>query len=225
MSETHQPENPGHGADSAPTTETQYAPPPGTEVHVYDGIVEHDNFLPRWWLGIIYGTIAFSIGYYGYYELGGGPSLREEYAVAMKQLDAAKAAAGSGAADGSASGSGSGSASGLGGDEEAVLVAWASSTDHVNQGKVVYDAKCAVCHGKAGEGGIGPNLTDDFWLHGAKHAQIAATIRNGVNDKGMPPWGAVLSNDEFKSTVVFVRSLHGTNPPNAKGPQGEKAAF
>lgn len=200
-----------------PAADDKYAPPPGTEVHVYDGIVEHDNFLPRWWLGILYGTIAFSIGYYGYYELGGGPGLRDEYAVAMKELDAAKAAA---APAGGAPNGESG-----GGDEETVLAAWSASTDHVGQGKAVFDAKCAVCHGKAGEGGIGPNLTDDFWIHGAKHSQIAATIRNGVNDKGMPPWGAILSGDELKSTVAFVRSLHGTNPANPKAPQGEKATF
>ena len=78
-----------------------------------------------------------------------------------------------------------------------------------------------ACHGDKGQGGIGPNLTDDYWLHGGKLAQIAATITNGVSDKGMPPWGPMLSGEQIKSLAVFVKSLHGTNPPGAKAPQGE----
>lgn len=189
-------------------------PPEQMEVHVYDGIVEHDNFLPRWWLAILYGSMVFAFFYLMHYTFGPGPSIRQEYDTAARELEVAKASMATGGA------SGGGAAS----SEESLKV-WAAVPEHKAQGKSVYDSKCAVCHGAQGQGGIGPNLTDDYWLHGNKFAQIAAVISNGVSDKGMPPWGALLKDDELKSAVAFVRALHGTNPPGAKAPQGEKVAL
>jgi cytochrome c oxidase cbb3-type subunit 3 len=189
-----------------------FAPPPGTQVHVYDGIEEHDNFLPRWWLWLLYGSMVFSAGYYAHYTFGPGPTLRDEYVTAMQQLESVQAA--------NAPKPGQ-----PGGDTEESLKAWAASDAHQKQGKDAYVAKCAVCHGQKGEGGIGPNLADDYWIHGAKHVEIAKTIANGITDKGMPPWGALVSPDELKSLVAYVRALHGTNPPNAKGAQGEKVVM
>ena len=198
-------------SDIKETQSQEFAPPPGTEVHVYDGIVEHDNFLPRWWLGILYGSIIFGALYVGYYIFGPGPTLVQEYdaALAARKAQVAAAPAAPQAA----------------GKDDASLKSWAADAAHITQGKGVYDAKCAVCHGPVGEGGIGPNMTDDFWLHGAKPSEMAATVTNGVADKGMPPWGALLSADDLKSVVAYVRTLHGTNPPNGKAPQGEKVAF
>ena len=187
------------------------APPPGTEVHVYDGIVEHDNFLPRWWLAILYGSMIFGLGYLLYYNFGPGPSLVEEY-----QSDIAKRMAQTAASPVQPE-------AGVG--DDASLKEWATSAEHLAQGKGVFTAKCAVCHGQAGEGGIGPNMTDDYWIHGVKPTQVATTISGGILDKGMPAWGALLSNDELKSVTGYIRSLHGTNPPNAKAPQGTQVAF
>jgi cytochrome c oxidase cbb3-type subunit 3 len=189
----------------------EVAPPPGTEMHVYDGIVEHDNFLPRWWLGILYGTVLFAIGYFVYYTMGPGPTLVQEYQTEIdrRQMQLALQPK----ADGST------------GMDDATLLEWSKSPEHINLGKAVYDGKCSVCHGTVGQGGIGPNLTDDHWIHGVKASKMAAVVANGVSDKGMPPWGSLLSTDDQKSVVAYVRSLHGTNPPNPKTPQGEKVAF
>lgn len=187
------------------------APPPGTEIHVYDGIEEHDNFLPRWWLWLFYASIVFAAGYYAHYTFGPGPTLVEEYDRAMEKVTQLQAA--------SAPKPGQG-----GQDEESSLKAWAADASHLEQGRTAYASKCAVCHGAAGQGGIGPNLADEHWIHGAKYAQIAKVIAEGVGDKGMPPWGALVSADELKSLVAHVRSLQGTSPPNPKAPQGEKVA-
>lgn len=92
----------------------------------------------------------------------------------------------------------------------------AGDTSLQKKGTQVFESKCANCHGKKGEGGIGPNLTDGHWIHGGKLAQIAAIIEKGVNEKGMPPWGAVLSRDELRGAVAYIRTLRGTNPPGAK---------
>ena len=84
--------------------------------------------------------------------------------------------------------------------------------------------RCLPCD--KGQGIIGPNLTDDFWIHGkGTLMDIAAVITSGVPEKGMPPWGPVLSADELRDVAVFVHSIHGSNPSGAKAPQGDKQEF
>ena len=85
----------------------------------------------------------------------------------------------------------------------------------------LYQANCMPCHGAAGEGGIGPNLTDAYWIHGSTHLSMFEIVTDGVLEKGMTPWGSILSVEERAQIVAFVASLQGTNPPNAKAPQGE----
>jgi len=77
-----------------------------------------------------------------------------------------------------------------------------------------------ACHATGGAGNIGPNLTDNFWIHGGRADSVALTIMNGVAAKGMPTWGNMLSDDQIKSTAIYVKSLKGTNPANPKAPQG-----
>jgi cytochrome c oxidase cbb3-type subunit 3 len=89
-------------------------------------------------------------------------------------------------------------------------------------GGEVFAKNCGSCHGSKGEGSIGPNLTDKFWIHGAKLSEIYTTVEKGVLDKGMPPWGPVLKPEELKQVVAFVKSLKGSNPPNPKAPQGNE---
>ncbi len=89
--------------------------------------------------------------------------------------------------------------------------------------KTFFTAQCAACHGKGGEGGIGPNLTDDYWLHGNKIGQVVKVITKGVPAKGMVSWEKSLTPDQINAMASFVLvKLSGTNPPNAKPPQGEK---
>ncbi|HOJ02721.1 MAG TPA: cbb3-type cytochrome c oxidase N-terminal domain-containing protein [Bacteroidota bacterium] len=88
--------------------------------------------------------------------------------------------------------------------------------------KNFFDAQCAACHGRAGEGGIGPNLTDDYWIHGNKIAQVVKVITKGVPAKGMVAWEKSMTPEQINAMASFVLvKLHGTAPPNGKAPQGE----
>lgn len=90
------------------------------------------------------------------------------------------------------------------------------------KGNALYLLRCANCHGKKGEGQTGPNLTDDFWLHGTGTTmEILRVIREGVLAQGMPSWEGVMTDFELNATAAYVRSLRGTKPLGAKAPQGE----
>lgn len=87
-------------------------------------------------------------------------------------------------------------------------------------GEEVFKVNCIACHGGRGEGGIGPNLTDNFWIHGGKYAQIVNTINVGVPAKGMIAWNRTLKPQQIEEVASFIKTLQGTNPPNPKDPQG-----
>ena len=87
---------------------------------------------------------------------------------------------------------------------------------------MTYKTNCAVCHGVNGEGNVvGPNLTDDHWLHKGSIKDIFKTIKYGVPEKGMKSWAADFSPLQIAQLASYVKSLHGSNPPNAKEKQGE----
>lgn len=173
--------------------------------HSYDGIEELNNPLPKWWLATFYGTIVFSLIYWGYFELFGGPSHDARLAAAMEQIEARRAAAVVVYDDASI-------------DLDALL----ADSDALAAGKEQYGAVCVACHGQLGEGLIGPNLTDKYWIHGDGGLEhILDSFRVGYPDKGMPPWGNVIPLDKHAPLAAYVISLQGTDPPNPKEPQGE----
>lgn len=173
----------------------------GSIVHEYDGILEADNHLPRWWLFVLFGTIAFGVVYYYYYSVFEyGASAAATYAEEVMRASAA----GGPVTDDS-------------------LNALAANEGIRARGAAVYAQNCVACHGDKGEGKIGPNLTDAFWLHGAGPTQIHGTISQGVLAKGMPAWGPVLGPAGAQAATVFVMSLRNTNVPG-KEPQGERVA-
>ena len=89
-------------------------------------------------------------------------------------------------------------------------------------GGKIYSARCASCHGDKGQGIIGPNLTDDYWIHGdGSIPAILKVMNEGVPDKGMPPWKGVIPAELEDDVAAYVYSIYGTNPPGAKAPQGE----
>lgn len=177
--------------------------------HNYDDIRELDHPLPRWWLGIFFLTIVFSVFYVGYYMLGSGPSSLQELRTSMSEIAARKPPE---TANTSPSAE--------------VLLAAVKDPAKLKHGAEVFAGKCLACHGDKGQGLIGPNLTDDFWLHGkGTLLDVQTVVANGVPEKGMPPWAAILTPEEMIDVVAFVHSLHGTNPANAKAPQGEKQEF
>lgn len=175
--------------------------------HNYDGIRELDNHLPPWWLGMFYGGIAFAVIYLlNYHVWHWSPTQSEEYEIAMAEAAEIKMA--NLADEGNAI------------DES--NVALVTDASGITEGSNIYAGNCVACHGKLGEGGVGPNLTDEFWLHGGGINDIFKTIKYGVPEKGMIPWDGTLSPSQMQNVASFITTLIGTNPPNGKAPQGEK---
>ena len=176
--------------------------------HEYDGIQEYDNPMPGWWLLLFLVTILFSILYWlNVPGIGTGKGRIASYEAEMARAraqygDRARAAA-----------------PGL---TDAQLAALAREPAKVAQGKAIFESSCSPCHRADGGGVIGPNLTDDYWIHGGRPTQILHTITTGVADKGMPAWGTVLKPDDLPVVAAFVLSLHDTHPPGPKEPQGVK---
>lgn len=104
-----------------------------------------------------------------------------------------------------------------------ILIAKAiNNPESVILGQAIYKASCTPCHGYQGEGSIGPNLTDDYWLHGGKDNNIVNTLVNGVPDKGMMSWKYIFTPNEIGQIVAYLKSIKGSNPKNAKIKQGTK---
>lgn len=175
--------------------------------HEYDGIVEYDNPMPSWWKNMFWGTFVFSLGYLFWYHLGGnGVSVLAAYEADVAEASARAAEA----------------ALGQEVSEESLeqLMADASSMEDA---AAKFVASCAACHAEQGQGLIGPNLTDDHWLHGSGSLMdIYEVIAKGVPEKGMPPWERQLAPEDLKKVTAFVGTMRGTNVPG-KGPEGNPA--
>jgi cytochrome c oxidase cbb3-type subunit 3 len=170
--------------------------------HEYDGIKEYDNPMPRWWLLTFAGTVIFSVIYlFNVGPVGNGKGRIADYEDDMKAFAAAHPAP-------------------TGGPSVEQLLALAGNKEEVEEGKEAYVKNCVACHRADGGGMIGPNLTDDYWLHGASLDSIYTVVSNGVLEKGMPPWGKVLSPKDLERVVAYVSTLRGTNPVDPKAPQG-----
>lgn len=172
--------------------------------HNYDGIVELDNSLPPWWVYMFYGTIAFAIGYLVYFNYFDGPTQKMEYdtevaQALMKKNEFLKKAAASV-------------------DETSVVVL--SDDASIAKGKSSFVTKCAACHGQSGEGLVGPNLTDEYWIHGGGIKDIFKSIKYGWPEKGMISWESQIQPMEMQQISSFIYSLKGSKPANAKAPQG-----
>jgi cytochrome c oxidase cbb3-type subunit 3 len=171
--------------------------------HEYDGISEYDNPMPRWWLLTFAGTVIFSV----IYALNIGPVGSGPGRIAQYDADVAAAKALMPETPTTI--------------DPAQLLALASDASATSAGQQVYASYCASCHGPDGGGLIGPNLTDNMWLHGGAPDQIYGTIINGVLAKGMPAWEKMLSAEQLTHVAAYVVSLAGTTPTNPKAPEGE----
>ncbi|GHN00304.1 hypothetical protein WSM22_17930 [Cytophagales bacterium WSM2-2] len=177
--------------------------------HNYDGIKELDNHLPPWWKWLFYVSIIWAVIYIGIYHFAYSlPLSREEYenevALATEEQQRFEASQPKAAID------------------ESTLVYNADATI-IERGKAVFAKNtCASCHRNDGGGNsIGPNLTDEYWLHGGGIKNVFTTIKNGVVEKGMPAWGKAMKPSDVRDVTFFVLSLQGTKPTNPKAPQGE----
>lgn len=209
--------------------------------HDYDGIQEMDNSLPRWWLYMFYIAIVFSVLYMVYYHVIRVGYLQEdEYRLEMDP-DYVRIAAADSKTLGILSEYHSPFYSAVGdrtprqialAGPRTVRIIMTSSTDTtlyvatadpaaLSDGKQIFRTICSQCHGQQGEGGVGPNLTDDYWLHGATISDIVKSVKYGYPSKGMVPWLGTLKEDEIISAASYVLTLRGTTPPNARPPQGD----
>lgn len=175
--------------------------------HEYDGIKELDNPMPPWLKYIFYVTIIISIVYITRLVVFKDANImqKKEYS---KEMAAARAKTEKAE------------------KEEATqsAVQPMSQEQILAAGKVTYDKICTVCHGKFGEGLVGPNFTDEYWIHGNKPDDLKKVINEGVIDKGMLSYKSQLSKKQIDQVIAYILSLQGTNPPNPKAPQGEKMA-
>ena len=103
-------------------------------------------------------------------------------------------------------------------ETNAVLLTDASS---LKEGLNVFKTSCTACHGQLGEGGVGPNFTDDYWIHGGDVKDLFKTIKYGLVEKGMKSWQAEISPSQMQQVASYIKSLRGTNPPNQKEKQGD----
>lgn len=175
--------------------------PSSKVVHRYDDIEEEDNQMPNWWLFILFGTIVFMFGYWlVYHTTQTLQDPRTEYNAEVAAIKKARLA--------------------LTPLSDDAILAVANDPALVAEGKQVYATTCAACHAQEGQGLVGPNLTDKFWLHGNKPSEIAKSVTDGFADKGMPPWGQILGQDKVRKVAAFVLSLKGKELAG-KAPQGE----
>lgn len=173
--------------------------------HDYDGIRELDNSLPPWWKYGFYATIMVAFVYMFIYHVSGeGKDQMQEYATEMEKARIEKEAYEANNKDKV--------------DENNIPMAGAAG---IAEGKDIFTTKCWACHGKAGEGGAGPNLTDDYWIHKGSLTDIYHSIKTGYQDKGMQSWAKEFTPKQISYIASFIKTLHGTNPPNGKAPQGD----
>ena len=177
---------------------TKTDPIQGIIVHEYDGIEEADNHLPIWWLFIFFGAVAFGVFYWSYFEAWHfGPGTRELYAAEMAERLSA------------------------GGEvTDELLTTLSAESTIVAAGRATFEANCVACHGAQGEGIIGPNMTDEVWIHGGAPTAIYATARDGVAARGMPGWGPVLGDRGLQGVVAYLLSIRDTHVPG-RAPEGE----
>ncbi|GAB3634626.1 hypothetical protein GCM10027422_02160 [Hymenobacter arcticus] len=174
--------------------------------HDYDGIHEFDNDLPPWWKWGFAFTVVFAISYVTYYHVARKGQLQgAEYAAEMQQAALFVP---------------------VGGDDPNQVTTYAALTApaDLGSGKTIFATNCAACHGANAEGKVGPNLTDEFWLHGGEVNHVYKTIKFGVNGKGMVAWKGKLSGKQMLQVASYALSLQGSKPANPKAPQGEKEA-
>jgi cytochrome c oxidase cbb3-type subunit 3 len=174
--------------------------------HEYDGIREYDNPMPGWWVAAFWASFFFALGYVFHYHLSpNGVSVAQAYEQDMAEARAAEAKRSLGESV-----------------TEAGLEKLALDPALMKDAQAIFALRCTPCHGEHGQGVIGPNLTDAYWLHGSGLMDIHRTVSEGVPAKGMPPWKMQLSAIQTRELAAFVGSL-GAHPVAGKAPEGEHA--
>lgn len=172
--------------------------------HEFDGIRELDNTIPPWFNILFYGTIVIAFLYmlnYHVFKMSGlsAEEYNDEVKVAAMQRDELIR-------------------TGAFINENTVKLMKDDAT--ITEGKTIFNTNCTVCHGPAGGGLIGPNLTDDYWIHGGGIVNVFKTVKYGVPVKGMISWQNQLNPKQIQAVANYILTLKGTNPANGKQPEG-----
>jgi len=173
--------------------------------HEYDGIRELDNKLPPWWKYGFYLSIVVAVIYMFHYHVAESGDL--QIAEYEQEMVLAEAEVRQYLAD-----------KAMNVDEYSVTTMLDPS--QLASGGAIFDQYCVVCHGGGGEGLVGPNLTDDYWLYGGRINDVFKTIKYGA-ERGMKSWKDELNPIQMQEVASYIKSLRGTNPPNPKDPEGD----
>ncbi len=174
--------------------------------HNYDGIQELDNTLPPWWVYLFYATIIFGVIYLVRFHVIGDYTQANEYEQEVAEARQAIEIYRKNAKD----------------LVDANSVTVSEEAADLNAGKKIFNSNCAVCHLPDGGGGIGPNLTDAYWILGGGIKNVFTTISEGGRDgKGMIAWKQSLKPAQIAQVSSYVLSLQGTTPANPKPTEGD----
>ena len=174
--------------------------------HDYDGIQELDNDLPPWWKFGFYASIIAAIAYMAYYHIFDGITQKEEFQIEMANAQLAVEEYKKNSPD-------------LVDASSVILLTEASD---LAAGNKIFNEKCVACHRADAGGGIGPNLTDEYWIFGGDISTVFNTISEGGRPgKGMISWKQDLKPAEMAQVGSYILSLQGTNPPEPKAPDGD----
>jgi len=176
------------------------------EGYEYDGITEYDNPCPNWLMYIFYFTALLAIFFVGYhFGSSSKDELLEAYAIKLKDAQTQTQ-----------------TSTQQPEVSESELLALLQDPAALAEGGEVFGELCALCHGNSGEGMIGPNLIDNYWLHGkGKISDIAVSIRSGIPDNGMAAWADRVPEQQILHMAAYIKSIQGTTVDNAKEPDGE----
>jgi cytochrome c oxidase cbb3-type subunit 3 len=178
--------------------------------HEFDGITELNNPTPRWFMVLFIGSILFAIAYLFNYEVFGfGQTQEQEYTSELEQAQIDKVAFLSNPVNAKAA-------------VNENSVALSKDAAVLKSGAGLFASRCTPCHGEHAQGIVGPNLTDEFWLHGGTVHDVFKTIKYGVPEKGMISWEKSLSAQQISDLANYILSLQGSHPAGAKAAQGEK---
>ena len=177
------------------------------EDHDYDGIKELNNPTPAWFMVLFYASIVIAVAYmFSYHVFDIGKSQEQEYAIELRDAQISKKAFLAKSANNV--------------DENNIKLI--NTVAVLNEGKAIYLKNCVACHGEQAQGTVGPNLTDEYWIHGGNIGSVFKTIKYGVPEKGMISWEKQLTPKQMADVSNYIKSLANTNPPNPKEQQGNK---
>ncbi|KOH43159.1 cbb3-type cytochrome c oxidase N-terminal domain-containing protein [Sunxiuqinia dokdonensis] len=173
------------------------------EGHEFDGIRELDNQLPPWLKYLFYASIVFAASYLTLVfvfeddRVIQAKEYQKEMAAYIEEEEAVD-------------------------EEEQAAPVVRTQEEIMASGEATFSKICSVCHGKFGEGLVGPNFTDEYWIHGGSREDMHNVIVTGVIEKGMISYKNLLSERQIQDVITYIKSLQGSNPPNQKAPEGEK---